>query len=155
MFVFCAKISPAKTSPSTQIKEWTRSLRRDQRKIEREISHIHTQESKTKKDIEKALKENRPKVAHILAKELVTSRNAVKRMYESIANLNSLSLKINEQFRMVKMMAGVRSSNEIVKSMNKLVKLDIIKESMTQMSQEMMKVMCIFACLYLCNEACV
>lgn len=73
----------------------------------------------------------------VLAKELVRSRKAVARLVENRATLDALDLQIGESLRNYRLAKTIKSSGEMMKSMNKLVKLPQLQETVKAMSKEM------------------
>lgn len=55
------------------------------------------EEAKVKKSIKDAAKKGQMDVAKILAKEMVQSRKAVSKLYASKAQLNSVSMQMQQQ----------------------------------------------------------
>lgn len=61
------------------------------------IVAIQMEEGKVKKSIKDAAKKGHTDVAKILAKEMVQSRKAVSKLYASKAQLNSVSMQMQQQ----------------------------------------------------------
>ncbi len=76
----------------------------------------------------------------MLAKEVVQSRKAIKRLHTAKANLNSVELQIRQQSSQLRVIGSLQQSNEVMKSMQQLVKLPELQKIMMDMSREMMKV---------------
>lgn len=72
-----------------------------------------------------------------MAKELVRSRKAVARLVENRATLDALDMQIAESLRNYRLAKTIKSSGEMMKSMNKLVKLPQLQETVKAMSKEM------------------
>ena len=61
------------------------------------VTAIQMEEAKVKKSIKDAAKKGQMDVAKILAKEMVQSRKAVSKLYASKAQLNSVSMQMQQQ----------------------------------------------------------
>lgn len=61
------------------------------------IAGIQTEEAKVKKSIKDAAKKGQSDVAKILAKELIQSRKAVSKLYASKAQMNSVTMSMQQQ----------------------------------------------------------
>ena len=156
-----------KPDPVELAKEWKRKLQKEARAIDREITNIKRQEDRAMKECKALAKANRLPAAKILAKEIVRTRKMVERMYMAKAQLNSVSntlqtsvckfiatkrtisymfsfrliLLILFSFKaMIKMKGCIEKSAEIMGSMNKLVNVKEISETMRDMAREMERV---------------
>ena len=102
---------------------------------------IESEEVKIKRSIKQAAK--RPDsaiVCRTLAKELIASRKAKDRIHTSKAQLNSISMQLQQQASAMKIAGTMAKSTQIMKLMNNLVKVSAIRDTMMNMSKEMMKV---------------
>lgn len=72
-----------------------------------------------------------------MAKELVRSRRAVARLVENRATLDALDMQIGESLRNYRLAKTIKASGEMMKTMNKLIKLPQMQESVKAMSKEM------------------
>ncbi|KAJ6739611.1 VACUOLAR PROTEIN SORTING-ASSOCIATED PROTEIN 24-like protein 1-LIKE ISOFORM X1 [Salix koriyanagi] len=97
-----------KPNPQQQLRDWQRRLRQESRNTERQIrgnlfsSSIFLREEKTvQKAIRDAAKRNDMVSAKALAKEIVTSRRTVNRLYENKAQMNSISMHLGESVGMI------------------------------------------------------
>lgn len=79
------------------MKEWNGKLRKEGYALDRQIRSIAREQDKIKKSLKEAAKKNDKQVCNILAKELVTSRKAVNRIYASKAQLSSVQLQMQQQ----------------------------------------------------------
>uniref|UniRef100_A0A6N2KFY4 Uncharacterized protein n=1 Tax=Salix viminalis TaxID=40686 RepID=A0A6N2KFY4_SALVM len=70
-----------KPNPQQQLRDWQRRLRQESRNTE----HIQREEKTVQKAIRDAAKRNDMVSAKALAKEIVTSRRTVNRLYENKA----------------------------------------------------------------------
>jgi len=125
--------------PKEQVREWCKNLRKEERKLERQVNAIRREEQKVTRSLKEAAKKGDKDVCKILAKEVVNSRKAVNRIYSAKANLNSVQLQMKEQLATLKVAGALSSSTEVMKVMQNLVKFPEIQKTMMEMSREMMK----------------
>ncbi|CAJ1038113.1 Snf7, putative [Leishmania shawi] len=128
-----------KTTPEEEVRKWTRNLRSEQRNIELQINKIQREETKVKMSMKQAAKQNDEVAVRMLAKEMIRSRKAVNRLYASKAQMNSVSMQLQNQSSQMKMSGSLKKSGEIMKEMNNLVKVKGIQQSMMAMGKEMAK----------------
>ena len=69
--------------PKTQIRDWSKKLRLEQNKIERNINQIHREEEKVAASLKLAAKKGDKESCRILAKEVVRARKSVTKMHSS------------------------------------------------------------------------
>ncbi|KXJ23111.1 charged multivesicular body protein 3 [Exaiptasia diaphana] len=130
--------TPQKT-PKEQVREWSASLRKEGRVLDRQIRAIKNEEMKVQRSIKDAAKKGDKDVCRILAKELINSRKAVSKMYASKAQLNSVEMSMKTQLATIRMAGAMEKSAEVMAYMQKLVKVPEIQATMTELSKEMMK----------------
>lgn len=128
-----------KPTPEEEVKQWTRNLRSEQRKIETQITKIRREEAKTKMMMKQAAKQGDQVAVRMLAKEMIRTRKAVNRMYASKAQMNSVTMQLQNQVSQMKMTGSLKKSGEIMKEMNDLVKVKEVQQTMMAMSREMAK----------------
>jgi charged multivesicular body protein 3 len=75
----------------------------------------------------------------VLAKEVVSSRKTVSRLYQNKAQMNSVSMMLSEQLATVKSVGHLTKSTEVLKAMNALARNKAANDTMREMSKEMMK----------------
>merc|ERR1711951_144805 len=80
----------SKADPKKQVNEMQSVLRKETRAIERQIRDIERQQEKTKQMLKQNAKKGDTAACKILAREIVNSKKAVSRMYQSKAQLNSV-----------------------------------------------------------------
>ena len=91
------------------------------------------------KSIKDCAKRNDIRSMKVLAKEIVSSRKTVSRLYQNKAQLNSVSMMLTEQLATLRAVGHITKSTEVLKAMNGLVKNTQVTETMRDMSKEMMK----------------
>ncbi|CAG2182227.1 unnamed protein product, partial [Oppiella nova] len=126
-------------SPKEQVREWTSKLRKQQFLLDRQIRAIQREEEKVKMELKKAAKRGDKDVCLVLAKEMVNSRKAVRRIHTSKAQLNSVMMNMSQQLSTLKVANAMEKSASVMKSMQSLVKVQEISHVMQDMSREMMK----------------
>ena len=87
-----------KVDPKKQVNEMQSVLRRETRAIDRQIRDIERQQEKTKNMLKQNAKKGDKAACRILAKEIVNSKKAVSRMYQSKAQLNSVMVSFSILF---------------------------------------------------------
>ncbi|GFX61876.1 charged multivesicular body protein 3 [Trichonephila clavipes] len=125
--------------PKDQVREWTAKLRKEGYQLDRQIRAIQREEDKVKKTLKEAAKKGDTDVAKILAKEIVRSRNAIRRIHTSKAQINSVMMSMNHQLACIRVAGALEKSTEVMKSMQQLMKVPEIAKTMQEMSKEMMK----------------
>ncbi|WFD40090.1 Vacuolar protein-sorting-associated protein 24 [Malassezia japonica] len=75
----------------------------------------------------------------MLAREVVRSNKHRTRLITSKAQLNSISLQLQQQMSVFKVTGSLQKSTEIMKLSNNLIKLPQMSKSMREMSGELMK----------------
>ena len=121
----------------TQCREWNRSIRREIRKVERDIDSASRNEKSTIAEIKKLAAKKELSSVKILAKELVYLRKTRDRMLLTKTQLNSVSNQLTQQMAVAKLGAVFQKSGELMAAMNQLVNVPQITETMSAMSREM------------------
>ncbi|CAM9310608.1 unnamed protein product [Choristocarpus tenellus] len=127
--------------PSEQAKEWKRNIHREMRTLERQITTLETAEKKVTKEIKDLAKQGsrNEKSIKVLARQLVSSRNAKNRMYEGRAHLHSVEMQLNNQISMLKVSGVMKKSTEVMKTIGSLVKIPELQKTMMDLAREMEK----------------
>eukprot|EP00045_Choanoeca_perplexa_P001469 m.19821 g.19821 ORF g.19821 m.19821 type:complete len:210 (+) comp10963_c0_seq1:94-723(+) len=125
--------------PKEQVREWRSALRKEMRGLDRQITRIEREEAKIKKSIKDAAKAGQVDVAKVLAKSLVESRRAKNRIHTTKAQINSVSMQIQQQASMARVAGALSKSTEVMAMMSQLIRLPEIRATMMQMSREMTK----------------
>lgn len=107
--------------------------------MDRQIRSIQREEEKVKQSLKQAAKKGDKDVCVILAREIVGSRKAINRINVSKAQLNSVSLHMQQQAANLRVAGAMQKSADVMKAMHALVKLPEIAETMRELSKEMMK----------------
>lgn len=107
--------------------------------MDRQIRGIQREEAKVKASLKQAAKRGDREVCVVFAKEIVRARKAVNRINASKAQLNSVSLHMNQQAANLRVAGAMEKSAEVMKCMHNLVKVHEISEVMRDLSKEMMR----------------
>ncbi|XP_010503153.1 PREDICTED: vacuolar protein sorting-associated protein 24 homolog 1-like [Camelina sativa] len=128
-----------KPDPKQKLRDWQRKLRQECRKIEHQIRDIEREERKVKKDIKDSAKRNDMATAKGLAREIVSARRIVKRLYENKAHLNSMSMHLAETVGTAITVGNISKSTEVMKLVIKLMKAPALAATMQEFSKELTK----------------
>lgn len=128
-----------KKDPKEMVRKWQSKLRSEMRGVDRQIRDIQREEKNVSKSIKDCAKRNDIRSMKVLAKEIVSSRKTVSRLYQNKAQLNSVSMMLTEQLATLRAVGHITKSTEVLKAMNGLVKNTQVTETMRDMSKEMMK----------------
>lgn len=128
-----------KPNPEEVVKQWARTMRNEQRKIELQIAKIRREEQKVKVSMKAAAKKDDQVAVRMLAKELLHSRKAVNRLYTACAQMSSVSMQLQNQATQIKLAGTMQKSGEVMKEMNALVNVKQVRDTMMHMSKEMSK----------------
>jgi len=74
-----------------------------------------------------------------VAKELIRSRKAKENIYKSKAQLNSVSMQLQQNLSMMKVAGVMQRSTQVMGMMNNLVRLPQLNQVMMAMAREMEK----------------
>ncbi|KAH0541995.1 hypothetical protein FGG08_003544 [Glutinoglossum americanum] len=137
-----------KPDPAAQLRKCNQLIRTNIRKLDRDIVQLKTVEQKTKALILQSSKRaqrspNQAKQAsaetRIFARELIRIRKQSQRLATSKAQLQSVSMQVNEAFAVRKIEGSIRASTGIMKDVNSLVRLPELTGTMRELSQELVK----------------
>jgi len=129
-----------KPDPKEQVRDMQRKMRGEIRGLTRQIHQIEREEDKVKRQIKEAAKKGDKDVCMILGKGIVRSRKAIAKMYSSIAQINGVNMAMTHQLATIRMAGSIKSSTEVMKQMQSLIKIPEISATMREMSREMTKV---------------
>ena len=135
MFVFGGR----KLTPKEQQKKWKKDLRKQQRELDKQIRTAKRQETKVKKEIKKYAKSGDIKIVGTLAKDIVKGRKLVERLYTAKAQINSVSMQLQNQVAMQRVTSAMGQSSQMMKSMQALVSIPDVRKAAMDMAREMEK----------------
>ncbi|ORX57092.1 hypothetical protein BCR36DRAFT_278715, partial [Piromyces finnis] len=121
------------------VRKWRREFRTQERQIDRQINSITMEENKIKASLKQASKRGDKKICTALAKEIIHSRNAKNKLYETKAQINSILMSLQQQLSTIKITGALKDTTAIMQSMNALVKVPEISKTMQEFSSEMTK----------------
>lgn len=98
-------------SPRDQVREWASKLRKQTYVLDRQIRGIQREEAKVKQSLKAAAKKGDRDVCIILAKEIVRSKKAINRINTTKAQLNSVSLHMQQQAATLRVAGAMQVSN--------------------------------------------
>uniref|UniRef100_A0A2K5JCE5 Charged multivesicular body protein 3 n=1 Tax=Colobus angolensis palliatus TaxID=336983 RepID=A0A2K5JCE5_COLAP len=125
--------------PKKPVNEWSLKIRKEIRVVDRQISDIQREEEKVKQSVKNAAKKGQKDVCVVLAKEMIRSRKAVSKLYTSKAHMNSVLMGMKNQLTVLRVAGSLQKSTEVMKAMQRLVKIPEIQATMRELSKEMMK----------------
>ncbi|CDY09182.1 BnaA02g06080D [Brassica napus] len=103
------------------------------------IENIEKEERTVQKAIKEAAKRNDMVSAKALAKEIVSSRRTVNKLYENKAHMNSISMHLGESIAVAGTVGNLSKSTEVMKLVNDLMKAPQMAAIMQEFGKEMTK----------------
>eukprot|EP00041_Stephanoeca_diplocostata_P022569 m.540245 g.540245 ORF g.540245 m.540245 type:complete len:222 (+) comp22096_c0_seq3:218-883(+) len=128
-----------KPDPKEQVREWKTAIRGEIRQLDRQIRKIEREEDSVKASLKKEAKNNNMASAKVLARSLANSKKAKLRIHTSKAQMNSVSLEIQNQARMLRISNTLEKSTSLMSAMNQLVSTSAVSETMRALTMEMTK----------------
>nr|CCC95579.1 unnamed protein product [Trypanosoma congolense IL3000] len=125
--------------PEERAKQWKREMNSEMRKLDLQIKRIQREEMKVKLAAREAAKKGDTTTVRMLAKEIIHSRNAVRRLYTARSQMNSVSMQLQQQVSQIKLIGRIEASTAVMAQMNSLMRVSEIQSSMQAMGREMMK----------------
>lgn len=122
-----------------QTRKWQRGLKKESRKLDRQIRASNSQEKKIQREIKKYAKKGERTALTILAKDMVRGRHTRDRLYMAKAQLNSVSMQLQEQMCMAKVAGALQQSTGVMQAMSEVVRLPVVAEACQSMAREMSK----------------
>lgn len=123
-----------------RVRDWRSNLRAEDRQLQKQLRDIEVEEKKLMKTIKTEAKNPAARQAcKSLAKELVRSRKAKDRIIGTKAQLNSVSLQLQQQMAQIKVSGCLNKSADVMRAMNQSMRLPVMSAQMQAMSREMMK----------------
>jgi charged multivesicular body protein 3 len=98
------------------------------------------EEQKVRTALRQTAKQGDRQLCQKIAKELVYSKHAKERLYISKAQINSLALQLQQQLGQVRLAGGLKKSSELMRIMNRLIRIPELHHTMQNMSREMARV---------------
>lgn len=129
----------SRKKPEEVVREWDKTLNREQRKIDREIQQSKREVTKLENECKVLAKKNQLPAAKVVAKQVIQGRKCQDRMHATKANINSVQLNMKQQMAMAKVGGALQKSTEVMKSMQRLVRVPEIMMTMRDLQKEMTK----------------
>jgi charged multivesicular body protein 3 len=129
--------SPQDTSAKGMARNWNRDIKREVRRIDRDLCSMTATEKKTITDIKALVQKKEMTSVKILARELVFLRKSRDRMLLTKTQLNSISNQLTQQVALMKLSNCFQQSADIMKSMNEIVNVPEVHEIVMRMGKEM------------------
>jgi len=124
--------------PAEQMKEWQKGIRKEIRRIERDIQALEREEKKHVAECKKLAGRDK-KAMMITAKSIVQSRRAKEKMFVTRATMNALAMQLATQASMLKVCGALKKSTDVMVSLNALMKVGKMSEDMRALAKEMEK----------------
>lgn len=126
-------------TPEQMLRENQRLLNRTIRDLEREKQRLETQEKKVTADIKKQAKAGQMDSVKIMAKDLVRTRQNIKKFMMMKANVQGVSLKIASMKGQQSMATAMKGVTSAMSKMNKQMNLPALQKTMMEFEREMEK----------------
>ncbi|CAD5119821.1 DgyrCDS8404 [Dimorphilus gyrociliatus] len=120
-----------------KVREWTAKVRQEGRQLERQIRGIEREKQKVELAIKSAAKKKDIDSIKILAREIVQSKKAISKIYAAKAHLTTIENGMNAQLATIRTAGCIQRSTEVMSSMQRLVKVPEIQNTMRELSKEM------------------
>ncbi|CAF0737273.1 unnamed protein product [Brachionus calyciflorus] len=130
-FLFGKRLTPEEMLRNNQ-----RALNKAMRDLDRERTHLETQEKKVIADIKKMAKMGQMDAVKVMAKDLVRTRNAAKKFMLMKANIQAVSLKITTLKSNHAMAQAMKQVTKAMSTMNKKMNLPEIQKIMMEFEKQ-------------------
>lgn len=125
-----------KQTPAQMLRKHKRALTKATRDMDRERVKLETQEKKLINDIRASAKAGQMDATKIMAKDLVRTRNYVKKFMMMKAQLQAVGLKIQTLQSNQAMAEAMKGVTTAMKKMNKQMNLPAIQKTMMEFEKE-------------------
>eukprot|EP00053_Salpingoeca_punica_P005440 m.54335 g.54335 ORF g.54335 m.54335 type:complete len:227 (+) comp13242_c0_seq1:160-840(+) len=123
-------------TPEEMLKENQRALNRAIRELEREKNKLERQEGTIIADLKKAAKANQIDSAKIMAKDLVRTRNHVKKMIKMKTQIQAVSLKIQMLKSTQTMAKAMKGVTKAMQRMNAAMNIPALQQIMMEFEKQ-------------------
>lgn len=123
-------------TPEEMLRKNQRALTRAMRDLDRERSKLETQEKKLINDIRKMAKAGQMDAVKIMAKDLVRTRNYVKKFITMRANIQAIALKVQTLKSQAAMANAMKGVTRAMKSMNAKLNMPQIQKIMMEFEKQ-------------------
>ncbi|CCD27369.1 ESCRT-III subunit protein VPS24 NDAI_0K01780 [Naumovozyma dairenensis CBS 421] len=125
--------------PKEQQRTIKTMLKKNSRAIEKSLRELSALQKTSQQLIKRSAKKNDIKAVRTYAKELYAINKQYERMYTSKAQLESVSMKIEEAFKMKNLSEQMGQSTGLMMEVNSLVRLPELQGTMMELEKELMK----------------
>ncbi|VDK40992.1 unnamed protein product [Taenia asiatica] len=122
-----------------KVRDLPTRLRREHRKLDRDIVYIQQKCKQYKVEVKKYAKSGNIDAAKILAKEIVASFKSANRLYQAKAQINPVMMELENRVAMATMASALNQGTSVMQAMSKLVKLPELRATMCNIWKEMMR----------------
>jgi len=122
-----------------QAKEWQWQLKTEVKGLDREIKKIQAEETKMRKEIEACAAQGNVQSVQLLARQLVRSRKAVRRLERTKVSMHAVNLQLTTSIATMSTTSALRISADAMKNMNKIANVAEVGNTIGTMRQEMAK----------------
>uniref|UniRef100_A0A1I8GF85 Charged multivesicular body protein 2a n=1 Tax=Macrostomum lignano TaxID=282301 RepID=A0A1I8GF85_9PLAT len=123
-------------TPEEMLRQNQRALNRATRDLDRERTRLEREEQKTIMEIKKLAKQGQMDAVKIMAKDLVRTRNYVKKFILMRANIQAVGLKVQTLRSTNQMAQAMKSVTRTMQRMNKSMNLPQLQQIMAQFEKE-------------------
>lgn len=120
-------------------KEWQWELKSEAKNMDKEIKKIQQAELKLQKEIKAQAEKNNVSTVQQLARSLIRSRSAVKRLEKTKANLFAVDMQLTTAIATMSTTSSLQVSADLLAKMNKIANTEGVGASMEAMRREMAK----------------
>jgi len=120
-------------------KEWQWELKSEAKNMDKEIKKIGQAEVKLQKEIKAQAEKNNVSTVQQLARSLIRSRSAVKRLEKTKANLFAVDMQLTTAIATMSTTSSLQVSADLLGKMNKIANTEGVGASMEAMRREMAK----------------
>ncbi|ODQ81692.1 hypothetical protein BABINDRAFT_159949 [Babjeviella inositovora NRRL Y-12698] len=125
--------------PKEQLRSCNTLIRKNKRQLDRELATFPRLEKQTEALIKQHAKKGDTRTVRMFARELLLIRNQKSRMLKSKAQLESIGMKVNEQFAAQKIQKTMVDSTVIMRDVNQLIHIPALSNTMRELERELMK----------------
>ena len=115
-------------TPAQRMKEYQRGIKKSVREMDRERTTLERNEKKLMTEIKKAAKDGHMDAAKIKAKDLVRTRNYIKKMHKMKGHLEAVSLRLTTMQSSQQMASSMKGITKIMARMNQKMNMPQIQK---------------------------
>lgn len=131
--------APSTIDAKLKAKEWQWQLKTEVKHLDREVRKIQADELKLQKEIRAQAEKGNVQAVQMMAKSVVKSRAAVKRLEKTKASMHAVTLQLTTSIATMNTTASLRLSSDIMRQMNAIARVPEVSGMMQDMRKEMAK----------------